>query len=116
MILDLAIAVGPNVFRSETNMLVELLIRIQSILFLFIAAFCFFFFYLFFSFLESAIDYGDTHIAHYLIATWVKVCQVMVPEFEPYLPVVIPSLLATGSAKADSSVYGRCSSRFLDIY
>lgn len=29
-------------------------------------------------------------------------------EFEPYLPVVMPSLLTTASAKADISVYGGC--------
>jgi len=79
----IAIAVGPNVFRPDSNTLVELLIRIQ----------------------KSPIDPGDTQIAHYLIATWAKVCQAMGPEFEPYLPVVMPSLLLTASAKADLSVY-----------
>ena len=58
--------------------------------------------------LESPIDPGDTQISHYLIATWAKVCQAMGPEFEPYLPVVMPSLLLTASAKADLSVYGMC--------
>jgi hypothetical protein len=29
----------------------------------------------------------------------------MGPEFEPYLPVVMPSLLATAGAKADLSLY-----------
>ena len=70
----------------------------------FAAAFLFFFFISYV--LESPIDPGDTQIAHYLIATWAKVCQAMGPEFEPYLPVVMPSLLATASAKADLSVYG----------
>ena len=66
-------------------------------------------FFIFFDFnvtLESPIDPGDTQISHYLIATWAKVCQAMGPEFEPYLPVVMPSLLLTASAKADLSVYG----------
>ena len=36
--------------------------------------------------LERPIDPGDTQIAHYLIATW---GQVMGPEFQLYLPVVI---------------------------
>jgi hypothetical protein len=79
----IAIAVGPNVFRPDSNTLVELLIRIQ----------------------KSPIDPGDTQIAHYLMATWAKVCQAMGPEFEPYLPVVMPSLLLTANAKADLSVY-----------
>jgi hypothetical protein len=61
------------------------------------------------SVLESPIDPADTQIAYYLIATWAKVCQAMGPEFEPYLPVVMPSLLLTASAKADLSVYGTCS-------
>ena len=43
---------------------------------------------------------------HYLIATWAKVCQAMGPEFEPYLPVVMPPLLLSASAKADVSIYG----------
>jgi hypothetical protein len=41
-----------------------------------------------------------------MMATWAKVCQAMGQEFEPYLPVVMPSLLATASAKADLSHYG----------
>jgi importin-5 len=55
---------------------------------------------------ESPVDPGDTQLGHYLIATWAKVCQAMGPEFEPYLPVVMPALLTTASAKADISVYG----------
>lgn len=41
------------------------------------------------------------------MATWAKVCQAMGYEFEPYLPVVMPSLLATAGAKADLSLYGK---------
>lgn len=79
----IAIAVGKDVFRPDSNTLVELLMRIQ----------------------KSPIDPADTQLAHYLISTWAKVCQAMGPEFEPYLPVVMPSLLTTASAKADISVY-----------
>ncbi|KAG5635297.1 hypothetical protein H0H81_011779 [Sphagnurus paluster] len=78
-----AIAVGRDVFRPDSTTLVELLIHIQ----------------------KSPIDPNDTQLGHYLIATWAKVCQAMGPEFEPYLPVVMPSLLQTASAKADVSVY-----------
>ena len=39
-------------------------------------------------------------------ATWAKVCQAMGPEFEPYLPVVMPPLFRAANAKADVSVYG----------
>ena len=102
--LKLAIAVGPNVFRPDSNTLVELLIHIQSISFFSLCGFPFFNLLL----LESPIDPGDTQLSHYLIATWAKVCQAMGPEFEPYLPVVMPSLLLTASAKADLSVYGTC--------
>ena len=45
---------------------------------------------------------------HYLMATWAKVCQALGGEFEEYLPVVMPALLATAGAKADLSVYGTC--------
>lgn len=43
---------------------------------------------------------------HYLIATWAKVCQALGPEFEPYLPIVMPPLLQAASAKADVNVWG----------
>jgi len=41
------------------------------------------------------------------MGTWAKICQAMGVEFEPYLPVVMPDLLTTASAKADVSVYGQ---------
>jgi len=56
--------------------------------------------------IESTFDPNDTQVGHYMMATWAKVCQAMGHEFEPYLPVVMPSLLATASAKADLSPYG----------
>ncbi|KAJ7666061.1 armadillo-type protein [Mycena polygramma] len=79
----IAIAVGPEMFLPDAHTLVDLLMRIQ----------------------KSPADPNDTQLGHYLIATWAKVCQAMGPEFEPYLPVVMPTLLATASAKADISVY-----------
>ncbi|KAJ6514536.1 armadillo-type protein [Mycena vulgaris] len=79
----IAIAVGPEMFLPDAHTLVDLLMRIQ----------------------KNPVDPNDTQLGHYLIATWAKVCQAMGPEFEPYLPVVMPTLLATASAKADISVY-----------
>ncbi|KAF7325964.1 hypothetical protein MKEN_00447300 [Mycena kentingensis (nom. inval.)] len=79
----IAIAVGPEMFLPDAHTLVDLLIRIQ----------------------KSPADPSDTQLGHYLIATWAKVCQAMGTEFEPYLPVVMPNLLTTASAKADISVY-----------
>ncbi|THH09772.1 hypothetical protein EW145_g1787 [Phellinidium pouzarii] len=55
--------------------------------------------------IDSPVDPGDTMLTHYLIATWAKVCQALGPEFEPYLPVVMPPLLQAASAKADVSVW-----------
>ena len=55
---------------------------------------------------DSPVDPSDTMLPHYLIATWAKVCQAMGPEFEPYLPVVMPPLLRAASVKADVSIYG----------
>lgn len=55
---------------------------------------------------DSPMDHHDTMLGHYLISTWAKVCQAMGPEFEPYLPVVMPPLLQAASAKADLSIYG----------
>lgn len=54
---------------------------------------------------DSPPDPNNTQLGYYLIATWAKVCQAMGPEFDPYLPVVMPSLLATAGAKADLSLY-----------
>ncbi|KAJ3992683.1 armadillo-type protein [Lentinula boryana] len=79
----IAIAVGREIFRPDSNILVELLIRIQ----------------------KSPFDPQDTQLSHYLMGTWAKICQAMGPEFEPYLPAVMPDLLATASMKADVSVY-----------
>ncbi|SJL13323.1 uncharacterized protein ARMOST_16763 [Armillaria ostoyae] len=80
---QIAIAVGPDTFRPDSGTLVELLIRIQSA-----------------GFGPSLAVYS-----HYLMGTWAKVCQAMWLEFEPYLPVVMPGLLAMASKKADVSVY-----------
>ncbi|KAJ4482034.1 armadillo-type protein [Lentinula aciculospora] len=80
----IAIAVGREIFRPDSNTLVELLIRIQ----------------------KSPLDPQDTQLSHYLMGTWAKICQAMGPEFEPYLPAVMPDLLTTASMKADVSVYG----------
>ncbi|KAF9554626.1 ARM repeat-containing protein [Agrocybe pediades] len=77
----IAIAVGPDVFRQDSPTLVELLVRIQ----------------------QAPPDPEDTQLGHYLIATWAKVCQAMGAEFETYLPIVMPSILATANAKADLS-------------
>ncbi|KAF9472591.1 ARM repeat-containing protein [Pholiota conissans] len=79
----IAIAVGPDVFRPDSTTLIELLMHIQ----------------------QGPVDPNDTQIGHYLMATWAKVCQALGGEFETYLPVVMPSLLATASAKADLSAY-----------
>lgn len=79
----IAIAVGREVFRADAGAFVEILIRIQN----------------------SPVDPSDTMLPHYLIATWAKVCQAMGPEFEPYLPVVMPPLFRAANAKADVSVY-----------
>ncbi|TFK45223.1 ARM repeat-containing protein [Heliocybe sulcata] len=79
----IAIAVGRDVFRPDSTPFIEQLMRIQN----------------------SPPDPSDTMLPHYLIATWAKVCQALGPEFEPYLPVVMPALLQAASAKADVSIY-----------
>ncbi|KAH8088992.1 ARM repeat-containing protein [Cristinia sonorae] len=79
----IAIAVGREVFRPDAPQFIDLLMRIQN----------------------TPTDPSDTMLGHYLIATWAKVCQAMGPEFEPYLPVVMPPLIHAASAKADVNVY-----------
>ncbi|PPR07809.1 hypothetical protein CVT24_002881 [Panaeolus cyanescens] len=80
----IAIAVGPDVFRPDSKSLIEILFDSE---------------------IETPQEATDTQMAHYLIATWSKVCQAMRGEFEPYLPIVMPSLLAAASVKADLSLY-----------
>ncbi|KAF9236016.1 armadillo-type protein [Melanogaster broomeanus] len=79
----IAIAVGRDVFRPDARTLIDVLMNIQN----------------------SPVDPSDTLLATYLIATWAKICQALGPEFEPFLPVVMPPLLNAASAKADVSVY-----------
>ncbi|KAF9809312.1 hypothetical protein IEO21_07461 [Rhodonia placenta] len=79
----IAIAVGRDVFRPDASTFVNLLMNIQN----------------------GPPDPEDAMLGHYLISTWAKVCQAMGPEFEPYLPVVMPPLLQAASAKADVSIY-----------
>ncbi|KAI0684888.1 ARM repeat-containing protein [Cytidiella melzeri] len=79
----IAIAVGREVFRPDANAFIELLMRVQNI----------------------PAETHDAMLGHYLIATWAKVCQALGPEFEPYLPVVMPPLLTAAAAKANLSVY-----------
>lgn len=61
-------------------------------------------------------DPDDTLLQHYLSASWAKICQAMGPEFEPYLPVVMPPLLQSAAVKADVSIFGEwtCSHIGLD--
>ncbi|KAG7091694.1 hypothetical protein E1B28_010715 [Marasmius oreades] len=75
------IAVGKDVFRRDIQDVGECLVRIQN----------------------SPPDPSDPQLLHYLMGTWAKICQAMGEEFEVYLPVVMPPLLATASAKADVS-------------
>ena len=56
---------------------------------------------------DSPVDPGDVMLNHYLIATWAKVCQALGPEFEPYLPIVMPPLLEAASARADVNIWGK---------
>ncbi|KXN84686.1 Importin subunit beta-3 [Leucoagaricus sp. SymC.cos] len=78
-----AIAVGRDVFRQDSGPLIELLIRIQ----------------------RYPLDPNDTQLTYYLVSTWAKIGQALGPEFEPYLPLVMPNILSTVSAKTDISVY-----------
>ncbi|KAF9218740.1 ARM repeat-containing protein [Gyrodon lividus] len=79
----IAIAVGRDIFRPDARTLIDALINIQN----------------------SPVDPSDTLLATYLIATWAKICQALGPEFEPFLPMVMPPLLNAASAKADVSIY-----------
>ncbi len=99
-----AIAVGRDVFRPDSAPFIEQLMRIQSKLQPFHIHSVIVDTYNCNT--DSPIDPGDTLLTHYLIATWAKVCQALGPEFEPYLPVVMPPLLLAASAKADLSVFG----------
>ncbi|KAF7789279.1 hypothetical protein EIP86_000220 [Pleurotus ostreatoroseus] len=97
----IAIAVGRDVFRPDSSTFIEQLMRIQSEIFRPII-------YpvrVFKTDLDSPHDSNDTMLDHYLIATWAKVCQALGPEFEPYLPVVMPPLFTAAAIKPDLSIY-----------
>ncbi|KAL1730373.1 armadillo-type protein [Schizophyllum commune] len=79
----IAIAVGRETFIPDAPNFCEQLIRIQ----------------------KSPEDMRDPQISLYLTSTWAKVCQAMGPDFEPYLPVVMPPLLANAGLKAEVAVY-----------
>jgi hypothetical protein len=106
MLYSPAIAVGREVFRADAGAFVEILIRIQSTLSTFSRITKFQCRRRGLGPTDSPVDPSDTMLPHYLIATWAKVCQAMGPEFEPYLPVVMPPLFRAANAKADVSVYG----------
>ncbi|KAJ3561144.1 hypothetical protein NP233_g10376 [Leucocoprinus birnbaumii] len=78
-----AIAVGRDVFRPDSSALIEWLVRIQ----------------------KSPTDPNDTQPTYYLISTWAKIGQALGEEFEPYLSLVMRSILATASAKTGVSAY-----------
>ncbi|GJJ16311.1 hypothetical protein Clacol_010608 [Clathrus columnatus] len=88
----IAIAVGRDTFRQDSQEFVNLLIQLQN--------------YLLMSRLpqDGPMDPDDTMLPQYLSETWAKVCQAMGPEFEPYLPIVMPPLLKSSSLKADVSI------------
>ncbi|KIJ25106.1 hypothetical protein M422DRAFT_193858 [Sphaerobolus stellatus SS14] len=79
----IAIAVGRDTFRPDAQEFVDLLMRLQN----------------------GPTDPDDTMLPQYLCATWAKVCQAMGPEFEPYLPVIMPPLLESAAVKADVSIF-----------
>lgn len=66
--------------------------------------------------IDSPVEPDDTLLTSYLIASWAKICQALGPEFEPYLPVVMPPLLRAASAKADVSVIGPSARRSSGSY
>jgi hypothetical protein len=43
------------------------------------------------------------------MSTWAKISHVLGPEFDPYLPLVMPNILTTAGAKMHMSVQGTCS-------
>lgn len=66
--------------------------------------------------IDSPVEPDDTLLNSYLIASWAKICQALGPEFEPYLPVVMPPLLRAASAKADVSLIGLWRNMSLGLY
>lgn len=62
--------------------------------------------------IDSNSSEDDPMLVTYTIGAWAKVCQALGPEFEPYLPAVMPSCLTAAAAKADLSIHGECWDRF----
>jgi hypothetical protein len=96
-----AAAVGIDMFRPDATILVELLLQIGS---QFHESFLMLRFIIFNR--NCLVDSGDQEMNDSLMATWANLCQAMDSEFEPYIQVTMPGLLATAGADADVSVYG----------
>jgi hypothetical protein len=77
----IAFAVGKDVFEPDANELAGLLMQIQ----------------------DSVVE-SDDQTANYLVLTWAKLCRVLGPAFEPYLPFVMPPLLRSAAIKADVTI------------
>ena len=51
--------------------------------------------------IQNSITEADDPQANYLLHSWGRMCRVMKDDFLPYLPKVMPPLMAMASAKAD---------------
>ncbi|KAH7106921.1 ARM repeat-containing protein [Auriculariales sp. MPI-PUGE-AT-0066] len=78
-----AIAVGREMFKPDSQQFIELLMAAQN-----------------------GPQASEPTFSHYVTATWGKLCQALGADFAPLLPVVMPSLLQAASAKADIEVLG----------
>ena len=39
-----------------------------------------------------------------MITSWVRICKLLGPKFEPYLPMVMPQVLKTASTKIEMAL------------
>ena len=99
----IAIAVGRDIFKPESQQLIDSLSRIQGkplgdceIKQGLINRAC----------IARASEIHDSDLTGYLIATWAKLCQALGKEFEPCLSFIMPPLLHSAGLKTDVSVVG----------
>lgn len=55
---------------------------------------------------EVVLEDDDPQLS-YMITSWVRICKLLGPKFEPYLPMVMPQVLKTASLTVEMALLDR---------
>lgn len=76
----IGLAVGREKFFADASDIMNLLLRTQTG--------------------EQVMEADDPQLV-YIIASWSRICKILGPEFQPYLPFVMPQILKIASLKIE---------------